>query len=500
MNEAASRLAQLSPQKLALLLGRVKQKEDPTCIRAIPRQAGINRFPASYAQQRLWLLDQLNPGTALNNMPAAWTISGPLNVEALQAALAELCRRHETLRTTFSMQNGQLMQVVKPAEMFPLSIRNLTGLPQPERRPEVLRIAAEWTRLPFDLEQGPLMRACLLILNHEQHALLLTLHHIITDGWSFTNLGHELSVLYGACSRAEESPLPELEIQYGDYSVWQRQRLQGEVFEQQLAYWKEQLQGVPALTELPLDRPRGPLSNHCGGYRVLNLSQELTERINALNQRAGVTLFMSTLAAFQLLLSRYSGQDDICVGSPLAGRRHRQTEHLIGFFINTLVLRTKLSGDPTFNELLARVRETYLGAHAHQDIPFEKLVVELRPDQSQGQTPFFQVWFALQNIRQERPQLDGLVLRPLGTGVRRAQFELAMILWEEAGRIGCALIWDEDLFDAETAEQILKDYEALLQQVTANPECRISKIPFDTNSNDGAFGGDSLETDEQFLF
>lgn len=500
MNETASRLAQLSPQKLALLLGRVKQKEDPTCIRAIPRQEGINRFPVSYAQQRLWLQEQLSPGTSLNNMPAAWTIQGPLNVAVLQAALTELGRRHETLRTTFSMQNGQLMQVVKPAGMFPLLIRDLTALPQTERRSETLRLAAEWTRLPFDLEQGPLMRACLLILNHEHHALLLTLHHIITDGWSFTNLANELSMLYRACLRAEESPLPELEIQYGDYSVWQRERLQGDVFEQQLAYWKEQLQGVPAFTELPFDRPRGPVANHRGGYRVLSLSRELTGQIKALNQRAGVTLFMTTLAAFQLLLSRYSGQDDICVGSPLAGRRHRQTENLIGFFINTLVLRTKLSGDPTFNELLARVRETYLGAHAHQDVPFEKLVVELRPDQSQGQTPFFQVWFALQNIRHGRAQLDGLVLRPLSTGIRRAQFDLTMILWEDSGRIGCALIWDEDLFDDDTAEQILKDYEALLQQVTANPERRISEIPFDIINNDGDFSGDTLETDEQFLF
>lgn len=500
MNEAASRLAQLSPQKLALLLQRVKQKEDRSCIRAIPRQPGVNRFPVSYAQQRLWLLDQLNPGTGFNNIPAAWTMQGPLNVAALQAALTELCRRHETLRTTFAIDNGQLMQVVKPAEIFPLTIRELAALPQPERRPEMLRLAAEWTRMPFDLEQGPLVRACLLILNDDHHALLLTLHHIITDGWSNSNLARELSVLYRACSRAEESPLPELEIQYGDYSVWQRERLQGDVFEQQLAYWKEQLKGMPAFTELPVDRPRRPGSKHRGGYRVLNLSSELTEQLNALNQRAGVTLFMSTLAAFQLLLSRYSGQEDVCVGSPLAGRRHRQTEHLIGFFINTLVLRTKLSGDLTFNELLGRVRETYLGAHAHQDVPFERLVMELRPDQSQGQTPFFQVWFALQNIRQERPKMDGLVLRPLGTGVRSAQFDLAMILWEHSERIGCALIWDEDLFDTETAEQILKDYEALLQQVTANPDRRISQISLATDRNDAAFADDTIETGEQFIF
>jgi len=504
MNEAASRLAHLSPQKLGLLLKRVKEKDGPTQIRVIPREQGINRFPLSYAQQRMWLLDQLNPGRSLNNMPNTWTIEGPLDVAALQSALTELCRRHETLRTTFAVHAGQPVQVVNPVEPVPLPVCDLSTLPQPRRRPEALRVAGEWISLPFDLERGPLLRACLLKFNQEHHAILLILHHIITDGWSFRNLTHELSILYGAHSRSDKFPLPELDIQYGDYAVWQRERVEGKLFEKQLSYWKGQLKGVPAFTELPFDRPRRAISNHRGGFRVSNFTPELSTQIKELNQRTGVTLFMSTLAAFQLLLHHYSGQNDICVGSPSAGRRHRQTENLIGFFINTLVLRTTFSDNPTFTELLSRVRETYLGAHAHQDVPFERLVAELKPDQSRGQTPFFQVWFALQNNRREKPSFDGLILRPFNQSVRIAQFDLALILCEEGDQISCGLIWDRDLFDPETAEQILKDYEALLKQVTANPEQRIAEIPFEPNSrsqsSEALIDDDTWPNEEQFVF
>jgi hypothetical protein len=499
MNPTASRLANLSAAKLALLLERVKRKDDVAQIHVIPRQPGLNRFPLSFAQQRLWLLDQLQPGKALFNMPTAWVLEGDLDVNALQAALTEMCRRHETLRTTFAVHEGQPVQVVNPPQSFELQLRDLTMLPQPIRRPEALRIAAEWMSVPFNLDQGPLLRACILKLNKRRHALLIVLHHIITDGWSFKNLFLELSALYGAYSRAEAASLPELEIQYGDYSVWQRERLQGAVFDQQLSYWKEQLKGLPAFTELPADRPRTTVSRHRGGSLTLSLNHQLTNQISELSQREGVTVFMIVLAAFQLLLCRYSGQEDICVGSPLAGRRHRQTESLIGFFINTLVLRTTLSGNPTFSELLGRVRNTYLGAYANQDVPFERLVAVLQPDQSRGQSPFFQVWFALQNIRREAPTMAGLTMRPLGLGITTAQFDLAMILWEGSEQLGCCLIWDEDLFDGDTAEQIVKDYELLLQQVTTHPEQKVFDIPF--NSASGAVGGQATpEPPDQFLF
>jgi hypothetical protein len=503
-NQAANRLAKLSPLKLALLLERVKQRDDVAQIHVIPRQDDLNRFPLSYAQQRLWLLDKLEPGGMLFNMPAAWRLEGTLDVRALQAAFTEMCRRHEVLRTTFAVHEGQPVQVVEPAQSCPLPISDLTMLSQAMRRQEVSRIGAEWASLPFDLSRGPLLRARLLKLNEQHHALLLVLHHIIADGWSFGNIFRELSMLYSAYSQSAASPLPELEIQYGDYSVWQRERMQGQVFDQQLSYWKGQLNGLPAFTKLPTDRTRPAVPRRTGRPLRLNLSPELTNRIRALNQREGVTLFMSMLAAFQLLLGRYSGQEDICVGSPLAGRKHRQTESLIGFFINTLVLRTKLSGNPTFSELLARVRETYLGAYAHQDVPFEKLVAELQPDQRAGQSPFFQVWFALQNLRRETLKMAGLTLSPLDIGEKKAQFNLAMILWEEPEHIGCCLISDEDLFDADTAEQILKDYETLLQQVTAHPEQKIFDIPIDSPSREGlseiSTAQDAPGADEQFIF
>lgn len=505
MSRAASRIAELSPLKLARFLEQVKKKpQENTQIRVIPREGRTNCFPLSFAQQRLWILDQFNPRTSLFNTASAWWLEGPLNVRTLAAAFTEMHRRHESLRTTFAVHEGHPVQVVAPPQTVPLPIVDLSTLPERERRREAHRIATEWGWLPFDLEHGPLIRTVLLKTAEERHALLMTLHHIITDGWSFGILYQELSALYNAYSNNQASPLPELEVQYGDFAVWQRGRLQGEFVAEHLSYWRKQLAHAPARLELPTDHPRGTVSSHKGAAIQTKLSSELTKQIRTLSKRESVTVFMTTLAAYQVLLCRYSEQEDICVGSPLAGRKQRQTEPLIGFFINTLVLRTDLSGNPSFSELLARVREMCLAAHAHQDTPFERLVAELRPDRRLGQSLFFQVWFAFQNTRRETPALTGLTLSPLSAGIRKAQFDISLLLWEEPENIGVGLVYDTDLFEAETAARIVKDYEMLLQQVSAQPEQRILEIPFHEVSRgqtaDTTFVRDVEENEDQFVF
>lgn len=505
MSETVSRIASLSSSKFALLMEEMKRKARlRTQIPVIERQGEVHYFPLSYAQQRVWLVDQLDPGTPLFDMPVAWHLRGSLDVKAMEAAFTEICRRHESLRTTFTLRDGQPVQVVGPPRRIELPIIDLMALPQQERQLETRRLAANWRALAFDLEHGPLIQICLLKLGEAHHALLITLHHIISDGWSLQILLRELSTLYDAYSQGKASPLSDLEVQYGDYAVWQRGQLQGKLFERQLAYWKEKLSHAPALLELPTDRPRPAVSSHRGAVVELTLSCELTEKIRALNQREGVTLFISMLASLQVLLCRCTGQEDISVGSPLAGRKHRQTESLMGFFINTVVLRTELSGNPTFRELLAGVREAYLAAHAHQDVPFERLVAELQPDKSRGQSPFFQVWLVLQNIRPETLKLSGLSLSHMGNNIETAPFDLSIIAYEGPEKISLDLVYNTDLFDADTAAQILKDYEVLLQQVSAQPEQRILEIAINpTATEEGAevsFGPGTIETQDQFVF
>jgi len=505
MSSAANRIAELSPLKLARFLEQVKKKpQENAQIRVIQRQDGANSFPLSFAQQRLWILDRFMPGTSLFNTAAAWWLKGPLNVKALAAVFTEIHRRHESLRTTFTVHEGHPVQVIAPPQTIPLPIVDLSTLPERERRREAHRIATEWGWLPLDLERGPLMRTILLKTADDRHALLMTLHHIITDGWSFGILYQELSALYNAYSNNQASPLPELEVQYGDFAVWQRGRLQGEFVAEHLSYWKKQLADAPARLELPTDHPRSAASSHKGAAIETKLSTELTKQIRTLTRRENATLFMTMLAAYQLLLCRYSGQEDICVGSPLAGRKQRDTESLIGFFINTLVLRTDLSGNPSFRELLARVREMCLAAHAHQDTPFERLVAELKPDRRMGQPLFFQVWFTFQNTRRERPALAGLTLSPLGVGVKKAQFDLSLLLWEEPDNISVGLVYDTDLFEAETAARILKDYDVLLQQVSVQPELKIWEIPFHEaspgESPDTSFVHEVDQNEDQFVF
>ena len=372
--------------------------------------------PLSFAQQRLWFLDQFEPGSVVYNIPAAVRLTGPLKVTALEQSLNEIVRRHDVLRATFPTVDGQPYQVICPAmplrqaqgQLVTLSVVDLRELPEVEREVEARRLATEEAQQPFDLARGPLIRTALLQLGDEDHILLLIAHHIVSDSWSTRVFFQELSVLYEAFSTDSPSPLPALTLQYADFAHWQRQWLQGEVLEQQLSYWKQRLGDIRPVLELPTDRPRPAKQTYRGATHSLTLPASLSESLKVLSRQEGVTLFMTLLAAFQTLLHRYTGRDDIAVGAPIAGRNRAELEGLIGFFVNTVVLRTNLVGNPSFRELLGRVREVALGAYAHQELPFEKLVEELQPERDLRHTPLFQVMFQLSNDPGGAPQLPGL--------------------------------------------------------------------------------------------
>ena len=340
---------------------------------------------------------------------------------ALERSLGEIVRRHEVLRTSFPTVEGVAVQRIAPVLEVGLPVVELQGLDEGEREAEVRRLAAEEAQRPFDLARGPLLRVCLLKLGEEDHGLLVTLHHIVTDGWSLGVFIRELSALYQAFSTGRPSPLAGLPIQYADFAAWQRGWLQGAVLEGQLGYWQEQLAGAPSLLELPTDRPRPAVQSSRGASAVFTLEAELTQGLKALSQRAGVTLFMTLLGAFMVLLARYSRQEDIVVGSPTANRTHSQTEGLIGFFVNTLVLRADLSGDPPFEELMGRVRRVALEAYAHQEVPFERVVEALQPERTLSHSPLFQVLFALQTAPVGELELAGADPEPPDARERHGQ-------------------------------------------------------------------------------
>ncbi|HEV2765298.1 MAG TPA: condensation domain-containing protein, partial [Pyrinomonadaceae bacterium] len=418
-------------------------------------------FPASFAQQRLWFLDRLEPGSPLYNITTALHLRGRLDAEALGRALTEVVRRHEVLRTTFAEQDGLPVQVVWPPKPLPLEFEELGHLPPEEREARCGGACEEEGRRAFDLERGPLVRARLLRLKEEEHVLVLTMHHIISDAWSLDVLEREVRALYAAYARGEESPLDEPPIQYGDYAVWQKDWLQGEVLATELSYWRTQLGGELPLLELPIDKPRPPVRTYQGAKLGFLVEDGLGRRLQELSRKEGCTLFMTLLAAFDALLYRYTGQEDIVVGSPVAGRNRAELEPLVGFFVNTLVLRTDLSGEPTFAELMRRVREVSLGAYAHQEVPFEKLVEELQPERDLSRSPLFQVMFALQTVSPSSSQSPadaaGRVWRMGGKG-ETAKFDLTLSLAEGGGRLLGAVEYNTDLFEEPTAVRLAEHF------------------------------------------
>ncbi len=470
--------------KRRALLEVLRQEEglEASSLQQIPRRKDNDAAPASFAQQRLWLLDQLAPGSPFHNIPLALRLTGQLNVAALERCLNEMKRRHETLRTTFAMVEGNLMEMIASTLNVPLRVENLEALPQTERELMALQLISQEARHPFDLVRGPLMNACLLRLSETEHVLLLTMHHIISDGWSMGVLMRELSVIYEAYAVGNTSPLPELPIQYADFAAWQRERLQGEMLDTQLSYWKQRLEGVPAVLELPLDRPRPSMQTFDGALYSFTLSRRVSEELKALSQREGVTLFMTLLAAFQVLLHRYSGQKDIVLGSPIAGRKHAQLEDLIGFFINMLVMRTDLSGNPTFNDVLRRVREVALGAYAHQDVPFEKLVEELQPERDLSHMPFIQATFQLHNAPGHALNLPGLTLQQMNVASGMVPFDLMLGLIETPDGLQGNIEYNTNLFDADTIVRMAGHFRTLLEGIVAQPERHIADYPLLTQA------------------
>ncbi len=446
-------------------------------LQAVSRE---EKLPLSFAQQRLWFLQQLEPESTSYNLPLAVRFSGDLNRTALLRGLSEIVRRHEVLRTTYSSVGAEPVQVIHPAIEVSLPLIDLSTLTVVERARETERLCGEEAEQVFSLESGPLLRVRLVKLKEDEHVALFTMHHIISDGWSMSVLIKEVGALYTSYAAGEESGLEELSIQYADYAAWQRQWLQGEVLEAELSYWREQLEGASAVLELPTDHPHPAVPTMRGALDTFKLSPRLTEELRALSRSAGVTMFMTTLAAFQVLLARYSKKNDINVGTVIAGRNHGETEGLIGFFVNTLVLRGQMRGNPRFEDLLGQVREVCLGAYAHQDVPFEKLVEELQPERKLGHSPLFQVAFGLDNAPKETLELPGLTLAMVGIEHNAARFDLT--LWMHETGDGLIGIWTYsiDLFEAATIKRMSADYERLLQGIVAHPEARLSSFEIST--------------------
>ncbi|HEX6289379.1 MAG TPA: amino acid adenylation domain-containing protein [Herpetosiphonaceae bacterium] len=441
-----------------------------------PQPRTTDRFPLSFAQQRLWFLDQLEPDSASYNVPLALRLTGPLDTAALERCYQTIIQRHESLRTIFAVRtpDDDPVQVILPFEPQPLALIDLSVLPPAEREAEVRERTVAEASQPFDLSAGPLVRATLLRLAADEHLLLLTLHHIISDAWSMGVLMRELATLYTADDPA--TALPPLPIQYADFAVWQRDWLAGEIRERQLAYWKQQLGGRVPVLQLPTDRPRPAVQTFRGALEKQTLPPSLAAALNALSSDAGTTLFMTLLAAFDVLLYRYTHQTDLPVGSPIAGRRQTETEALIGFFVNTLVLRTHLRGDLPFRELLGRVRQVALEAYEHQDLPFELLVEELQPERDLSTSPLFQVMFVLQNAPLPALELPRLTLSPVEADNNTAKFDLTLNMYEERGELVGIFEYNTDLFDRATILRMADHWRTLLASIVADPDRRLDDL------------------------
>jgi amino acid adenylation domain-containing protein len=467
----ANRVAGLSPARQQLLERRLGLKREPAAagLRSIPRLDTSGPLQLSFAQEQVWLLDQLLTDKSANNVPRLLRVNGSLNVRALEAALHSLVGRHEVLRTTYSAQSGRPEGRISSTWSIALPIQDLSGMPTDEREKHLQLAIEETTRHPFDLSREILLRAALVRLADDEHVLVLVTHHIASDGWSRNILYRELSALYAACREGRPSGLSELPIQYADYAAWQRAWLQGDALESRLGYWKKQLAGAPTLLELPTDRPRPAVSSFRGATRYVTYPRPLLEGLRKLSQREGVTLFMTLQAAFQALLNRYTGQDDLVIGSAVSGRAQVETEGLIGDFVNMLVLRTNLAGNPSFRELLQRVRQVVLEGHEHGDLPFAKLVAELQPTRTLSYSPLFQVVFALENSARDAPQFTGLKTEALELSATSTKQDLILTVIDESNGLKAALEYSTELFDEETIVRMLGHLRCILESIVADP-------------------------------
>ena len=455
------------------------QKAEPASVKYEPicpaPQDGP--LPISFSQQRLWFLNQLAPDNPVYNEPKAMRLKGCLNVDALQKALTEIVARHEVLRSTFSGGDGKPTVVVGASRSVEMPLVDLSQKPAAQRENELRQRLKEFMQRPFSLNQDLLLRATLFRMDEKDHLLLLVVHHIATDGWSSTILFRELSLLYGAFITDRPAPLAKLHIQYADFAAWQRKWLQGEVLEAQLSYWRKQLGDALTQLELPTDRPRPVVQSFHGGTLSVELPRELTQQLKVLSRDAEATLFMTLLAGFQILLQRYTKQDDLVVGTPVANRTRVEVENLIGCFVNTLILRVNTSDDPSFRKLLDRTREACIGAYSYQDLPFERLVEELQLERDLGSNPLVQVMFQLRNIPERIVNLPGVESEEVEFDRGIAKFDLTLTLVERGDHIAATMEYNTDLFDAATVERMLGQYQTLLQGIATNPEQRISALP-----------------------
>ena len=490
MSKLSERIASLPANRQELLARLLKQSQiDLSDAVIMPRVRDSNHAPLSFAQQRLWLVLQLDPDNVAYNVPEAVVFKGPLNVAALARSFSEIVRRHEALRTTFQIVSGEPRQVIDQPRPITLDVVDLRHLPRSERDAIVKRLMNEEGYVPFDLARGPLWRVKLVQVEDDEHVLGMTLHHIIYDGWSRGVFLEELTILYNAFNLGESSPLPELPIQYADFAMWQRDWLSGETLEKQLSYWRDKLSGALPVLELPTDRLRPAIQSQRGASEVLKLPETLSLDLQNFSNEKGVTLFMTLLAAFKVLIHRYTGQTDICVGMPIANRNRSETESLIGFFVNNVVLRSDLQGNPTFHSFLLQVREETLYAFAHQDMPFEKLVEELQPERSLSYMPLYQVTFLVQNAMEGEGELtlQDLTLSGLGVDVTTTKYDLSVSVTEIDGQQWVLAVYNSDLFDSATIKRLLEHYQILVESVLANPQQHIAELPLLTEEEQRLF-------------
>jgi amino acid adenylation domain-containing protein len=476
------RRSALSASKQELLAKRLAGAGAPGHSGVIGRRERKGPFPLSFAQQRLWILDRLTPGGSTYNVPYAYRLGGGVSVGALENALTEIVRRHEVLRTTFTAVDGAPLQNVGPPLRVNVGIRDLRSVPEGDRESAAMLELHEEAHRGFDLERGPLMRVTLIRLSDEESLLVLVFHHIVFDGWSESIFFRELSALYETSPRGAKDVLPDLPIQYGDFVLWQREWLQGEVLGKQLAYWKEKLGGSLPVLELPADKTRPAVQTHKGLTEFMTIPAPLYAALTQLGKEEGVTLFMTLLSAFNVLLSRYSGQEDLIVGTPVAGRTRMEVEGLTGFFVNTLVLRTDMGGNPTFRELLKRAREVCLGALEHQEVPFEKIVEELQPERSLTHSPLFQVMFVLQSAPEGRITLGRNPANKLDVSTDTAKFDVTLSMMERSGELVGWLQCNADLFERGTITRMAGHFVALLQGIVADPGRCLWQIPIMTEA------------------
>lgn len=475
-------MSERAQQKLSLLdLLLNEEGIEPITSPTISRRSNLDEFPLSFAQKRLWFLNHIEPGPQYNDH-FNLRFHGPLQIAALQRSLDEIVRRHEALRVRFVAENGEPVQKIAPSSPLPLRTTDLCNLPEAERMARTMGLAVSEARAPFDLQAGPVLRAKLLRLAEDDHVLLLTLHHIAVDGWSRGVFLRELSELYPAFVSGKNSPLEPLTIQYADFALWQQRQIQDEALMKQLAYWKEQLAGVPALLEWPADFRRPETQTFRGARLNISLPKGLTEQLKELSQREGCTLFMMLMAAFQTLAARYTRQEDFVVGTPIANRNRAEIEGLIGVFVNTLVMRANLSGNPTFREVMSRVRETALAAYANQDLPFEKLVEELHPARSQSYNPIFQTMFILQNAPMAVRQMRDVSIRSFEVDSGTSKFDLTFSLEETADGLAGWIEYSTELFRPESVARMLGHYQTLLEAVVKNPDQTIASLPLITTA------------------